>query len=85
MKIHLGKSSDNTDNQRIINAYKKLFMSEAGSVVLDHLMTLSGLFEVNYKQENSHRQAFYEGRRALMLEIIQMIEHDAGLVNYEGQ
>ena len=84
MKIVLGKASDNMDNQKLINAYKKLFMSEHGSIVLDHLATLSGLFEVNYEQKNSQRQAFCEGRRSLMLEIIQMTEHDNNLVNYEG-
>ena len=85
MKLVLGKSANNVDNQRIINAYKKVFISEHGNIVIDHLTTLSGLFEVNYEQANSHRQSFYEGRRSLMLEIMQMIEHDNNLVNYEGK
>ena len=84
MKIVLGKFPGNSDNKKIVNAYKNTFISEDGKIVIDHLMILSGLFEINYEQSNSQRQSFCEGRRSLMLEIIQMVEHDNSLVNYEG-
>ena len=85
MKIQLGKMPNNLDNKTIVNAYKKIFFSHEGRIVLDHMMTLSGLFEVNYEQKNTNRQSFYEGRRSLLLELIQIIEQDDKLVNYEGK
>ena len=55
---------------RLIKAYKSLFNSEDGSLVLKNLLQISGYFCPVSKPSDIISTAFADGKRAMMTEIL---------------
>ena len=56
------------ERQALVNAYKKVFLSEAGQKVLADMEVMCGLHSVSAK-DCPYKTYFYEGRRSVILEI----------------
>lgn len=55
---------------RLLKAYKALFNSEDGRLVLNDLMKLSGYYVPVTKPRDAFYTAFLDGKRAMMTEIL---------------
>jgi len=74
----LTKSSDKERKQKKLNtAYKRVFSSEHGEIVLEDLMLSAGIISgSSYVQGDSHQTSFNEGRREIVNRIIETINID---------
>ena len=62
---------------RVNTAYKRVFSSEEGELVLHDLMVSAGIIaNLSYVQGDSHQTSFNEGRREIVNRIIESINID---------
>lgn len=63
---------------RVKAAYRDLFDSDAGRLVLHDLARRGGLHETSFEPGDPHHTAFREGRRSMVLEVLQMLRWTEG-------
>lgn len=62
------------NRQKLIQAYKNIFMSEDGKTVMKDLLAISHFTVSTYSQQGDmYAMAVREGRRSLMLDILKRI------------
>lgn len=71
------------DIKRLQKAYKEIFTSKAGKMVLDDLASISGMYRTNFVQNNMYHTSFLEGQRSLFLYICSHLT-DRQNVNIRG-
>lgn len=68
------KTSDNAI--KMIDMYKTLFASNNGRLILHDLCMKCGMFQSSHTVGDSHSMAFNEGRRSVVIEILDIINKD---------
>lgn len=68
--------ADDTRPDKIQKEFRLLFGSARGRRVLRWLMYRNNLFMTTHDGASPHASAFYEGRRAAILEILAMVRKD---------
>ena len=69
--------------EQLRKIYQRTFESKDGKVILEDLANVSGMYRINFVQNNSEHTAFLEGQRALFLYICSQLEEDVS--NIEGR
>ncbi len=67
--------------QRIGAAYRQVFGTPEGKVVLRDLLGTAGVLAVSHEPGDSHHTAFVDGRRSMGLEIMQRMRWTEGELN----
>lgn len=62
----------------LVEAYRAVFESPQGEVVLEHLTKTCHLFEPTFIAGDTHQSALREGERRVVLSILKMIGTDLG-------
>jgi hypothetical protein len=66
--------------KRLKIAYEELFNSEAGQEVLHDIITNAGVFHSGMSP-SPHASAFFEGKRSLAIEILEMSNNKERILN----
>ena len=65
--------SKESAQKKLIGIYKAVFSGPNGRLVLHDLMVSTGYFRSGYVQGDSHGTSYNEGRRSVILDIIQKL------------
>lgn len=75
------------DEQRVrereatLMAYKKVFNSKAGKLILDDLIKSCHFFGTSAIEKDSHMTYFYEGERNIVVRILNMLNKDPSYIS----
>lgn len=67
--------------QDLTDAYKRLFETPDGEIVLEHLMKISFIFSTTMVVGDSHLTAMNEGQRRLVLSIMKQLNLNHNKLN----
>ena len=64
--------------------YKRLFDTDDGKVVLEHLKVCFGFYQTTYAKGDPYDTAFFEGQRSVVLNVLRMLEPQKKLQQQRG-
>ena len=64
--------------------YKRLFDTDDGKVVLEHLKVCFGFYQTTYAKGDPYDTAFFEGQRSVVLNVLRMMEPQKKLQQQRG-
>lgn len=67
---------DQFDKLELARAYRDVFTTPQGQIVLKHLITVCGVLTPTYVRGDSHETAHNEGRRDVVVGILRMLNTD---------
>ena len=56
------------------NNYRRMFLTDDGQIILDHLKQCFGFYQTTYAKGDPYDSAFFEGQRSVVLNILRMME-----------
>ena len=69
----MGSKKEVDQAEKLRSMYKAVFNSPAGRIVLNDMMVNAGFFRSSYQQKDAHGTSYFEGRRSLVLDIINLL------------
>lgn len=68
------KNINEISTEQLKGNYQRVFKSDDGEMVLEHLKICFGFYQTTYAKGDSHDTAFFEGQRSVVLNILRMLE-----------
>ena len=78
------KKLNEITTEQLRGNYQRVFKSDDGEMVLEHLKICFGFYQTTYAKGDSHDTAFFEGQRAVVLNILRMLEPQKKLEQQRG-
>tara|TARA_R100000742_G_C4278564_1_gene101569 strand:- start:238 stop:489 length:252 start_codon:yes stop_codon:yes gene_type:complete len=78
------KKINEITTEQLKGNYQRLFKTDDGEMVLEHLKTCFGFYQTTYAKGDSHDTAFFEGQRSVVLNVLRMMEPQKKLQQPEG-
>jgi len=71
-------------NEELSGHYRRVFTSEGGQVVLEHLKLCHNFYRTSQVKGDPHESAFQEGQRFVVLNILKMLEEKPKMQQIKG-
>ena len=78
------KKLNEITTEQLRGNYQRVFKSDDGEMVQEHLKICFGFYQTTYAKGDSHDTAFFEGQRAVVLNILRMLEPQKKLEQQRG-